>query len=51
MSIVYQSNRGVADNAPHRTGEIPWIKKMIEKHHEAAKAKGTIVSTNTDPIG
>jgi hypothetical protein len=27
-----------------RTGEAPWVKKMIEKYHERAKSTGAIVS-------
>ncbi|KAL1961149.1 hypothetical protein VTO42DRAFT_3094 [Malbranchea cinnamomea] len=35
-----------ADNGTHYldiTGEVPWIKQMINKYHESAKSKGTIL--------
>lgn len=30
-----------------RTGETPWVKLMIEQHHETAKSNGAIVSYTT----
>src|SRR4051794_8918919 len=33
----------------YRTGETPWIKLIIEKYHETAKANGAIVSSTIYP--
>jgi short subunit dehydrogenase-like uncharacterized protein len=35
----------------HSTGETPWIKLIIEKYHETAKANGAIVRSTTIPKG
>jgi hypothetical protein len=33
----------------YRTGETPWIKLIIEKYHETAKANGAIVRSTIYP--
>jgi hypothetical protein len=44
--VLVQVVRTLADR--YSTGETPWVKSIIEKYHETAKANGAIVRSGTN---
>lgn len=44
--VFLQLIRTLADR--YSTGETPWVKSIIDKYHETAKANGAIVRSATN---
>lgn len=43
---IVRVSRTLADR--YSTGETPWVKSIIDKYHETAKANGAIVRSATN---